>query len=80
MLQNENDVLDTEEMRELRMHDLRRAAILGTVYSQESRIEYEDQIGRINTLNSRVLGVTDRNVIVHSHKLIPIHRVSRVVV
>ena len=80
MHQNENDVIECEERRQLRMHDLRRAAILGTVYNQETRIEFEDKLGKISTLISKVIGVTDRNVIPKNHKLIPIHRISRVVV
>lgn len=80
MLQNENDVIECEERRQLRMHDLRRAAILGTVYNQETRIEFEGRPGQATTLISKIIAVTDRNVIPKNHKLIPIHRISRVVV
>ncbi len=80
VFRNENDVIDCEERRQLRMHDLRRAAILGTVYNQESRIEFEEKPGKLSTLISKIIGVTDRNVIARNHKLIPIHSISRVVV
>jgi len=80
LLQNENDVIQNEEQRQLRMHDLRRAAILGTVYNQETKIEFENQSGENSVVISKVIGVTDRNVIAKNHKLIPIHKISRVVV
>ncbi|MEM6737404.1 MAG: hypothetical protein AAF620_15190 [Bacteroidota bacterium] len=80
LFQNENDILECEERRLLRMHDLRRASILGTVYNQESRIEYQDQCGNSCTVISKVSAITDKNVILQNEKLIPIHRISKVVV
>ena len=80
MLQNENDIIECEEKRQLRIHDLRRAAILGSVYDTECRIEFEDQYGEVSNEVLTVIGVTDKNVIAKNHKLIPIHRISRVVV
>ncbi len=80
MLQNENDIIECEEKRQLRIHDLRRAAILGTVYNTECRIEFEDKYGEVKDEVLTVIGVTDKNVIAKNHKLIPIHKISRVVV
>ncbi|MEM6641950.1 MAG: hypothetical protein AAF616_03135 [Bacteroidota bacterium] len=80
MIQNEKDVMTCEDTKQLRLHDLRRAAILGTVYNQESRLEYKDAEGRDCKVTSAVIGVTDKNVIVKNHKLVPIHKIYRVVV
>ena len=80
ILQNEHDIIACEERRQLRIHDLRRAAILGTVYNQDSSIEYEDRYGELKKETLTVIGATDKNVIAKNHKLIPIHRISRVVV
>ena len=80
ILQNENDILACEEKRQLRIHDLRRAAILGSVYNQDSRIESYDKYGELVKETLTVIGVTDKNVIAKNHRLIPIHKISRVVV
>ena len=80
ILQNENDILACEEKRQLRIHDLRRAAILGSVYNQDSRIEFQDKYGEFRKETLTVIGVTDKNVIAKNHRLIPIHKISQVVV
>ncbi|MEM0940416.1 MAG: hypothetical protein AAF600_14430 [Bacteroidota bacterium] len=77
---SEKDVLKCEERKLLRMHDLRRASILGTVYNQESRIEYQDRSGNPCTVTSKVIALTDRNVIFQNEKFIPINRINNVVV
>ena len=80
LFQNDNDVLESEVERELRLHDLKRAVILSASPDHDTIIKYEDFKGNDRRMVTKVIGITEYNVILANQKLIPIHRVSKVVV
>ena len=80
LFQDDFDVLEVEEQKQLRLHDLKRAVILSSVPDHETIIEYRDVLGNDCRAKTKVTGVTEYNIILTNQKLIPIHRIKKVVV
>ena len=74
------DVLINEDSRLLRKHDLKRAVMLGSLYDQESNVEYIDRTGRNQSLIAKIIGLSEENVFLHNSRIIPIRKISKVVV
>lgn len=75
-----SDVLTNSNSKLLRKHDLKRAVILGTVYNQETNLEFVDHTGRNQMLITKVIGLSDENAFLLNNRIIPIRKISRVVV
>ena len=75
-----NDVLSSEEARSLRDHDLRRGLILGNMYDETTGLIYYNKKGARERINAKIMAVTEKNVVLHNQRLIPIHRIHDVIV
>ncbi len=75
-----SDILSNNDSRILRKHDLKRAVILGSTYNLESSLEYVDKSGRKISITSRVVGLSEENVLFNNGRVIPIKTISKVVI
>lgn len=73
----DKEVLQDKEAITLRNHDLHRALSLGNLEYSKIKIYFKDNISA-KMVNTTVLGITDKRVILKKGVLIPINRIYKI--
>jgi len=73
----DDDVLNSEELKNERDKELVRALALGNLEHSKIKIYFEDNTSK-KMVDTTVWGVTDKRVILKQGNVIPIHRIYKI--
>lgn len=72
------DVIKTRQEKELRLHSINRAMLLGNIVKNKVRIYFKDSRDRVIFIYTTVWGVTKNDVILKKGVTLPIKRIIHV--